>query len=206
MTQWVRTLRNALSRGIFPHQASFVLDLFLRKLLLSPQKLATRLPLSAATRVLEVGAGSGFYSLEVARRMSSGQLELFDIQGEMLKKTRQKVEGKSLSRVGYTLGDACKLPFGPNSFDLIYLITVLGEVGDAPAFLREAHRVSKPGGILSISEHLPDPDFSRFEHVKSLVEDEGFELVARHGPWWTYTANFKKREGSSERCIIPPRH
>ena len=72
MTQWASTFRHALSRGIFPRQASFVLDLTLRNTLLSPRKLVVRLPLAAATHVLEVGAGSGFYSLEVARRMSSG--------------------------------------------------------------------------------------------------------------------------------------
>ena len=194
MMRWASTIRHAVGRGVFPHQASFVLDSYLRNILLSPRKLVARLPLTAAIHVLEVGAGSGFYSLEVARRLSPGQLELFDIQIEMLKKARQKVEATSLSKVGYTLGDARKLPFQPNSFDLIYLIAVLGEVGDPPAFLREAHRVSKPGGILSISEHLPDPDFSRFRDVKSLVEDEGFQLLGRHGPWWTYTANFTKCE------------
>ena len=195
MTQWTSTVRNTLSRGIFPHQVSFLLELSLRNLLLSPRKLVARLPLATANYVLEVGAGSGFYSLEVARRMSSGQLELFDIQGEMLKKARQKVEAKSLSKgVGYTLGDARKLPFLSNSFDLIYLIAVLGEISDPPAFLREAQRVSTPGGILSISEHLPDPDFSRFPDVKSLVENEGFHLITHHGSWWTYTANFKKCE------------
>ncbi len=166
--------------------------------MLSPQKLVARLPLAAATHALEVGAGSGFYSLAAARTISSRRIELLDIQGEMLKKARQKVEAKGLSKVGYTVGDARKLPFRSNSFDLIYLIAVLGEIGDQSAFLREAHRVSKPGGILSISEHLPDPDFSPFQEVKSLVEDEGFQLLARHGPWWTYTANFTK-------CVQDPK-
>jgi ubiquinone/menaquinone biosynthesis C-methylase UbiE len=110
----------------------------------------------------------------------------------MLRKAQRKLEAKGLSNVGYTLADAGKLPFKADSFDVIYLVTVLGEIADQRAFLREAHRVLKLEGILSISEHLPDPDFSPFAKVKSLVEKENFEFMEHYGVRWSYTANFSK--------------
>ena len=195
--RWVRSVKNTLMRGVFPHEMSFLLDLPWRNIMLSPQKLVARLTLTPASQVLEVGAGSGFYSVEVARLVSDGHLELLDLQPEMLKKAQQKLEAKGLSNVGYTLADAGKLPLEADSFDMIYLVAVLGEIADQRAFLREAHRVLKPGGILSISEHLPDPDFSPFAKVKSLVEKEGFEFLERHGARWSYTANFSKSGGES---------
>ena len=139
-----------------------------------------------------MGAGSGFYSVEVARRVSEGHLELLDLQPEMLKKAQQKLETKGLSNVGYTLADAGKLSLKADSFDVLFLVAVLGEIADQRAFLREAHRVLKPGGILSVSEHLPDPDFSPFAKVRLLIEKEGFEFLERHGVRWSYTANFRK--------------
>jgi ubiquinone/menaquinone biosynthesis C-methylase UbiE len=190
--RWVRNVKNTLMRGVFPHELSFLLDLPWRNITLPPQKLVARLALTPASQVLEVGAGSGFYSVEVARRVSEGHLELLDLQPEMLKKAQQKLEAKGLSNVGYTLADASKLPLKADSFDVIYLVAVLGEIADQRAFLREARRVLKPGGILSISEHLPDPDFSPSAKVKSLVEKEGFEFMERHGARWSYTANFRK--------------
>jgi len=72
----------------------------------------------------------------------------------------------------------------------------LGEVANRKAFLSEARRVLKPGGILSISEHLPDPDFSPYAKVKSLVEKEGFTVSRRYGAKWSYTANFRKSEAT----------
>jgi ubiquinone/menaquinone biosynthesis C-methylase UbiE len=144
--------------------------------------------------VLEVGAGSGFYSVEVARRISEGHLELLDLQPEMLKKAQQKLEAKGLSNVGYTLADAGVLPFKEDSFDALILVAVLGEIANQKAFLSEAHRVLRPDGILSISEHLPDPDFLSFAKVKSLVEREGFALLKRYGANWSYTVNFRKSE------------
>ena len=142
--------------------------------------------------MLEIGAGSGFYSVEVARKISEGHLGLLDLQPEMLKKAQQKLKAKGLSNVGYTLADAGKLPFKEDAFDLIFLVAVLGEIADQRAFLSEAHRVLKPGGTLSISEHLPDPDFSPFAKVRSLVEKEGFEFYDRHGGRWSYTVNFRE--------------
>ncbi|MGH9947934.1 MAG: hypothetical protein ACRD6X_12140 [Pyrinomonadaceae bacterium] len=68
----------------------------------------------------------------------------------------------------------------------------MGGIADRNTFLSEANRVLKAGGTLSISEHLPDPDFSSFIKVKSLVEAANFVFLARHGRFWKYMANFSK--------------
>ena len=190
--RWASNVKNALMRGVFPHEMSFFLDLPWRNVLLSPRALRERLPLTAASHVLEVGAGSGFYSAEVARAIPDGRLELLDLQPEMLEKARRKLEAERLSNVGYTAASAGVLPFEGESFDLLFLVTVLGEIGDRAAFLGEARRVLKPGGVLSVSEHLPDPDFSPCAKVRSLVEKAGFEFIGRDGAWWSYTANFMR--------------
>lgn len=190
--RWARNVKNTLMRGVFPHEMSFLLELPWRNVFLSPRKLAARLPLTAGSRVLEVGAGSGFYSVEVARRLTEGHLELLDLQPEMLEKARRKLEAAGLSNVGYTPADAGRLPFREGSFDLLFLVAVLGEIADRGAFLAEARRVLKPEGILSVSEHLPDPDYSTCARVKPLVEEAGFRFVGRKGVSWSYTANFEK--------------
>jgi uncharacterized protein len=159
---------------------------------LSPQNLASRLALTVPSNVLEVGAGAGFYSLEVARRIPEGRLELLDVQPEMLKKAQRKLEAEGLTNAGYTLTDAGKLPFKEDSFDVIFLVTVRGEIKAQKAFLSEAYWVLKPRGIFSVSEHYPDPDFSPVAKVKRLVVKERFEYLEHCGPRWSYTVNFRK--------------
>jgi uncharacterized protein len=190
--RWISSLITALRRGVFPHEMSFFLDLPWRNIVLSPQKLLSRLALTPTSKVLEVGAGSGFYSVGVARSVPKGHLEILDVQPEMLQKARRKLEAQGLMNVGYTLTDAGKLPFKDDSFDVIFLVAVLGEIKAQQAFLSEAHRILKLGGILSISEHYPDPDFSPVAKVKMLVAKEGFEHLEHYGSRWSYTVNFRK--------------
>jgi ubiquinone/menaquinone biosynthesis C-methylase UbiE len=190
-SSWVQHL--AGRQSYFPHQMSFILELPLRRLLISPSQLADRLHLQKDSRVLEVGCGSGVFSVEVARRVPAGHLELFDLQAEMLERARRKIQAAGLRKVvGYTQGDARRLAFPRGSFDVAFLVAVLGEVPEPRACLRALHRILRVGGLLSITEHLPDPDFSSLSTLRALVEDEGFMFEEHFGLPWSYTANFRR--------------
>ncbi len=191
MARWLEHI--AGRQTFFPHQMSFLLELPFRALLITPSQLADRLSLTARSKVLEVGCGSGVFSVEVARRLPRGHLELFDLQPEMLAKARQKIEAAGLARVvGYTQGDARELPLPTAGFDVAFLVAVLGEVPEPNKCLATLARVIRPGGMLSITEHLPDPDFSSLSTLRLLVEREGFKFIESFGPPWSYTANFRR--------------
>ena len=191
-------LRSVIERcvgaGCFPHQLSFVIDNPIRRLLIAPETLADRLALTASSRVLEVGPGSGYFSVEIAGRLPRGRLELFDLQAEMLAKARRKLASAGLGNVGYTKGDASKLPFADSEFDVAFLVTVLGEVPDERGCLQSLYRVLRPGGVVAFHEHLPDPDFSGLPALRELVEAEGIVFVRSWGLSWNYTASFRKPE------------
>jgi len=185
-------LRRFFGRGVYPSQISFWLDFPLRRLILSPQKLADRLHLKENFNVLEIGPGPGYFSVEVAWRIPHGHLELFDIQQEMLEKARRKLEVAGLHNVGFTQGDAVDLPFDENKFDVVFLVAVLGEVSDKERCLGAIYRILKPSGLLSITEQPGDPDFLPLPVVRLLAEKQGFEFVESFGKKKNYTANFRK--------------
>jgi ubiquinone/menaquinone biosynthesis C-methylase UbiE len=184
--------KRAVGRGVYPHQMAWALELGVRNVLMSPKKHLKRLPLRSHFHAVEIGCGSGFYSVAVARALSYGALTLIDIQEEMLAKTRSKMDKAHVENVRYIAADAAKLPFGDETVDMIYLVTVFGELHDQQAFLREAKRVLKMGGFLSITEHQPDPDFTAMDSVEPLVVGEGFTILEMYGWQWNYTLNFKK--------------
>ena len=125
----VQTLiENVIGVPYFPHQLSFFINNPIRRLLISPNRFADRLALEPTSRVLEVGPGSGYFSVEVARRIPEGHLELLDLQPEMLNKARRHLQSAGLWNVGFTEGDATALPFPDSDFDIAFLVAVIGEV------------------------------------------------------------------------------
>jgi ubiquinone/menaquinone biosynthesis C-methylase UbiE len=142
--------------------------------------------------VLEIGPGSGYFSVEVAQRIPQGHLELFDLQQEMLEKARRKIESAGLNNVGFTQGDATNLPYGKNEFDVVFLAAVLGEISNPEACLQGIYKILRPSGLLSITEQPGDPDFLPLSVVRSLAEKQGFEFIECYGSKKNYTANFRK--------------
>ena len=190
--KWMQIVKRFFGKGICPYQLSFVLDSTLRKFILSPSLLANRLRLKEDSQVLEIGPGSGYFSVEVARRIPQGSLQLFDLQRKMLEKARRKLRKAGFRNVRFTQGDACALPFYNETFDVVFLVAVLGEVPDAAACLRGIYNTLRPSGLLSVTEQPGDPDFLPLRVVRSLAEQQGFEFVESYGKKKNYTANFRK--------------
>lgn len=86
VARWRDVLNRLSGQGVYPYEFAFLLDIPLRKLILSPQKVADHLHLTSHAQVLEIGPGSGYFSGEVARKIPEGQLTLLDIPSEMLDK------------------------------------------------------------------------------------------------------------------------
>jgi protein-L-isoaspartate O-methyltransferase len=115
-------------------------------------------------RVLEVGPGTGYYALNVARWLEpGGTLEILDVQQEMLDHTMRRAHALGISNIVPTPGDAQALPYPDGYFDAAYLVATLGEVPDKGRALSELRRVLERGGRLVVGEILLDP------HRVSLV-------------------------------------
>lgn len=184
-------LKRLVSKGVFPYQWAFTLLCPLRNIVLSPKRLMQRLEIQNDSQVLEVGPGPGFFSVPIARKLTQGKLTLADIQPEMLEYAKKRLTKTGLSNVDYYLCNGCRFDFPDACFDVIFLVTVIGEVENQDAYLREFYRILKPGGILSFSELLGDPDRMSTGEVRDLAEQAGFVFDRLYGRAWNYTINFR---------------
>ncbi|TMK40043.1 MAG: methyltransferase domain-containing protein [Actinobacteria bacterium] len=148
-------------------------------------------------RMLEVGPGTGYYRLDVARAIEpEGALEIFDIQQEMLDHTLARAREAGLTNVSATQGDATALPFAEDTFDAAFLVTVLGEIPDQDRALAELARVLKPTGRLVVGEVLGDPHMVTLATLLRRAEAAGLRLERRVGPRVGYFARLVPGSGA----------
>ncbi len=127
-------------------------------------------------RVLEIGPGTGYYTLQAARWLEpEGTLEILDLQQEMLDHTMHRARALGVSNIVPTQGDAQALPYPDDHFDSAYLVATLGEVPDKGRALRELRRVLKRDGRLVVGEVLLDPHRVSFEELRGLAEAVGLD-------------------------------
>jgi SAM-dependent methyltransferase len=150
-------------------------------------------------RVLEIGPGTGYYTLDLATWVGpDGTVEIFDLQQEMLDHTMRRVEqrrsanGAGLAPVTATRGDAQALPYDDATFDAVVLVTVLGEIPDPERALAEVARVVRPGGRLIVGELVGDPHYVSPGALERRAGAAGLRLERRNGPALGYFARFAR--------------
>ena len=126
----------------------------------------------------------------MAEWIAPGKLDIFDLQQEMLDHTMRRAIERGLANVIPAQGDARRLPYPDTSFDAVYLVTVLGEVPDQDAALREVARVLKPGGRLVVGELFGDPHWVSPGALRARAEAAGLTFERRVGSPLGYFARF----------------
>lgn len=152
-----------------------------------------RLELSPGLHVLDAGCGPGLLTLPVAHTVGpAGRVLALDIQPGMLQRAQARISKAGLSNVGFLLAGLGEGKLPSNAFDRALLVTVLGEIPDKLAALKEIHRALKPGGFLSVTEVLPDPDYQSAAKVKQLGGKVGFKVKRHFGSFFLFTLNLEK--------------
>jgi phosphatidylethanolamine/phosphatidyl-N-methylethanolamine N-methyltransferase len=101
--------------------------------------------------VLDLGIGTGasldFYP-------EHGRIVGVDLSEGMLRECRRKIRERGLDRATVFQADALRLPFGDDTFDLVFISHVISVVSDPAKLVREAQRVAKPGARMVIVNHF----------------------------------------------------
>jgi ubiquinone/menaquinone biosynthesis C-methylase UbiE len=143
------------------------------------------LPLKSNIVVADVGAGSGFYTFRVARRISEGKVYAVEIQDDAIAYLKKKAVEHSLANVEVIKGTEKTPNLPANSIDLAFMVDVYHELQYPKAYLTALSRALKPNGQLLLLEYKEeDPTVAiKPEHKMSVrqakkeLEANGFKLV-----------------------------
>jgi len=164
-----------------------------RRFIQPPDKTAIRHGIQPGMTVLEVGPGSGTYTVAAARRIGSeGKLYAIDIEPKIIERVQFRAEQEGQSNLQVEVGDVYQLTYPDNHFDLCFMITVISEIPEPVHAMQEIRRVLKPGGTIVFSELFMDPDWPLPRTLTRWAEEAGFGFKEKIGNWFYYTLIFKK--------------
>jgi len=103
--------------------------------------------------VLDYGCGPGSYIIPLAELVgASGKIYALDIHPLAVQRVQGIASKKQLTNVK-TICSNCKTGLPDSSIDVVLLYDTYHNLGDPDGVLAELHRVLKPNGILSFSDH-----------------------------------------------------
>lgn len=139
-----------------------------------------------AEKILEVGSGTGFW-LNLLHQVANG-LYGFDYSAGMIAQARRQPAPLQLAR-----GTAVRLPYRDNSFEMVYCVDAIHHFIDHHAYIREAFRVLKPGGVLAIIGFDPHEETTNW-YIYDYFENT-FDNDIRRYPSSGSVLHWMRKEG-----------
>ena len=152
------------------------LDSPLRSFINNPEKIITGSNLKKGDKVLELGCGSGFFTIAASKAVGeNGWVHSTDLVDTAVSVTQKKVNENRLKNVIVSKADAHNTGLQSETYDKIILLGVVpAPIIDLPIVLSESFRLLKPKGQLAIWTVFP------FWSSKSVTKSGFFNYLGKN--------------------------
>ena len=108
----------------------------------------------STSRILDCGCGPGSITIGLAQWAPDGETVGTDLGAEQLDGARALARDLGVHNVTFRQGNIFDLPFGEDSFDVVFSQTVLFHIPDPEKALAEIKRVLSPGGLVALRDGI----------------------------------------------------
>ena len=199
-------------RKLFPPENLGMLEAPDRAAWQKPDQIMDALNIADGSRVADIGAGSGWFTIHLAQRVEkNGIVYAQDVQPQMVEAIRRRVQREGLRNVEVRLGTSSSPNIPTGALDAVLIVDTYPEVDidDRVTFLRNLAGALKPKGRLGIVNYTPGhggpgPDEGRVESasVEADASAAGLRVVARENLPYQYLLVLARQEnqpGSSKK-------
>jgi ubiquinone/menaquinone biosynthesis C-methylase UbiE len=183
-------------RRLFPPENLGMLETPDRAAWQKPEQIMDALNIADGSRVADIGAGSGWFTVHLAQRVGpKGLVYAQDVQRQMLEAIRRRVQRERFTNVETRLGEGTSpnLPIG--ALDAVLVVDTYPEIDvkDRVVYLKNLAHALKPDGRLGIVDYKPGrggpgPDEGRVDSatVEADARAAGLRVIARQNLPYQY--------------------
>jgi ubiquinone/menaquinone biosynthesis C-methylase UbiE len=151
-----------------------------------PDRVIAALNLKRGQIVADIGAGTGYFSVRLAKSETAPKVYAVDIEPSMVNYLRERAAKESLHNM-IAVQAAADRPNLPEPVDVVLIVDTYHHIGDREAYFRNLAKSIKPNGRVAIIDFKPDspegpPTEFRFpqEKFKFEMSNAGYKLAAQH--------------------------
>ena len=136
--------------------------------------------------VADIGSGTGYFAVRLARAVPRGQVYGVDVEPDMVRYLADRARREGLGNLTSVQAapDDARLP---RPVDLVLVVNTYHHIGERPAYFTGLRRSLRAGGRVAIVDFLPDAPAGPPRHARipaAAVKEEmgraGYGLVAEH--------------------------
>ena len=151
-----------------------------------PARVIEALGLQPDSSVADIGAGTGYFSMRLAKALPKGTVYAVDVEPKMLEFLRKRAQTEHASNV-VPVQAAASSPNLPKPVDAVLIVNTYHHLPNRAAYFGDLKRSLNTGGRIAIVDYRkdapdgPPPEF-RFEAAQIIDEMQraGYRLEARH--------------------------
>ncbi len=152
-----------------------------------PDEVVRALELAPDAAVADIGSGTGYFAVRLARAAPRGQVLGADIEPDMVRFLNERAAREKLGNLKSILARADG-PNLPAPVDLVLIVDTYHHLAQRSRYFADLKRSLKPGGRVAVIDFRPDspvgpPPHHRIAHeqVTREMERAGYRLAAEHG-------------------------
>lgn len=155
-----------------------------------PQEIVQALDIAQGMTVADIGAGTGYFAIPMARAVGTqGKVLAVDVSEQMLQYLREKLsQPDGPKNIELSEAEATSSGLSTASCDLVFYGNVWHEIEDHLQALREASRLLRPEGRIAILDWSPDATRPPGPPIEHRIARLAVEKMVRDNAWPVLTS------------------
>ncbi len=174
---------------VMGHQGISWLERDTRETEEAPSEAIALIDLPPDAIIADIGAGSGYYSFRLAKKLPQGEVIAVDIQQEMLDFLAEKSKATGIANVRPHMGSIESVQLPPESIDAALFVDAYHEFSHPFEMMRSIRKALRPGGIVFLLEYRAEDQRVPIKPLHKMSQAQAKKEMAYAGFQWVETKN-----------------